>query len=414
MVIFSVMLIGGCSRPSGDLVFAQGLQAVDTGQWDEVQNCVQTLQSDDEFRPHAELLKGFLLKHSGNSAAAFVIFSRANSHPETREEAYHQAGEIRYQEGQFSEAILLFRQVLDWNPDRLETCRMLAAAYYDIGAVERAMSSLDRVNQLAPGDFRPLHLQATILKESDRMEDAADVFEKAAALVAAQSPAFDEIRLGWAEVLIRLRHFEKALDVLEPAGPCPDVQAARAQALLALRRFGEAESSAEVALNEEPDHVEAGLVAAQLDERHGNTDKGIERLRTLHRRSPHDLRIYHRLADLLASAGQADEALTLRREAGRIAELRSEFSAAHQAIIHDAETADLRLRLAELAVQLGEVSLADGWYRAATGLAPDDLRIRQAWMLFRSTHASELQLAPKSARPSAAREREGVRQRDLF
>ena len=402
--VLSVILIvaGLAFRESPDEAFRRGLAAARSENWEEVADCSRILKKHVGFATHAHLLDGFNLKSRGRLKLALAEFSRANTNPETNEESYHQGGVVCYQLRQYGDCIKLLRQVLKWNPERLEAHQILAAAYYDIGAAGMAIGSLENVIRLNDQDFRPLYLKATILLESERFGDAALAFEKAAALAPEGADAADEICSEWGNCLIRLRRFDDALAAMHSARPWPDIQARRAQACYSLRRFDEALLFAEEALKASPNHLEAAIVAAQLYERSGELDRGIRLLEECEKRYPGNLLLHQRLADLLSVAGRVEDAQFHRSRVADIAELRGLLANAHEEVAIDAGNAMLRLKLAQLAEKLEEVDLARGWYQAAMGLSPDDREIQQQWHQFQTKYPQPIVTTDRPALPDAA------------
>jgi tetratricopeptide (TPR) repeat protein len=96
------------------------------------------------------------------------------------------------------------------------------------------------------------------------------------------------------------------------------------------------------------------------------------------------LTLHQKLGELLASAGHVEESLMSRKRAGEIAELRNQFSIAHQNAATDTANPELRLKLAELAEKLGETELARGWYIAALGISPNDEQAQDRWKKFQA------------------------------
>lgn len=385
--------------PTHQQVFQRGLIAVESGDWDVVADCSKRLAGNSHYRAHASLLKGFELHSRGRPEEALLVFREANTHPDTREESYHQAGVVCYELKQYSDCIRLFRQVLQWKPERLETHRLLAATYYDIGAMEQAIHSLNDVIRLSPTDFRPHYMQATILQDFERFADSAIAFEQAARLVPKGTTVADEILAGWGDCLVRLRRYQEALNAMETARSWPDILARRAQACFSLRRFEAAKKLAEQVLVEVPLHPEAVIVAAQVYEQAGEFERSINLLQETLRKHPHDLRLDHRLADVLGSAGRAADALFHRNRAGEIAKLRAAFSEAHQAAIRDVTNAELRLQLGELAEKLGETDIARNWYQAALGMSPGNLQIQQQWQQFQARYPPAYRSEPAAPGP---------------
>lgn len=365
----SALLWPGSPAPAE--LYKTGKAAALNADWKTASAVADQLQKLPEWEAHAGLLRGFIARGRGQLKEALLLFSLANSNPATRTEAYFHAGSILHQQQQFKQSILLLRQVLDWQPDHLDALRLLAASWYDIGAMEKAIQTLREVARLAPADYRPVYMQASILQDFERWEDASLAFAEAAAKAPAGSPVSAEIHAAWGDCLTQLRRWEQALSVLENAGDWPTVLALKAQAMYSLRRFDEAARLAQLALAKDPTQPDATLVAAATLERQNNATQGLQILSNCLQKHPYDLRLHHRTADLLAALERPADAEHYRRQAGEIAALRNRFSTAQQTLVQDTTTVEKRLEVAALAEQLGELQTAERWLRAAVGMAPE-------------------------------------------
>ena len=359
------------TRQSPADLYRSGRAAVLKADWKSATAAADQLQSLPAWKAHAGLLRGFVARGRGQLREALLLFSAANHNPKTRTEAYFQAGSICYQLQQYSQATLLLRQVLEWQPDHPDALRLLAASWYDIGAMEKAIQTLREVSRIAPADCRPIYMQATILRDFERFEDAALAFVEAAEKAPANSTVAREIHAEWGDCLIQLRRWEQALAVLQKAGDWPDVLALRAQAMFSLRRFDEASALANQALTHDPTQPDAALVAAAASERRNQIDNGLQLLNRCLQKHPFDLRLHNRTAELLAAVNRTAEAEQFRRQAAEIARLRAQLSSTQQELVRDSSNVEKRLEIAAVAEQLGELKTAEQWLRAAVGMAPE-------------------------------------------
>jgi tetratricopeptide (TPR) repeat protein len=247
-----------------------------------------------------------------------------------------------------------------------------------------AVESLRNVIRLRPDDFRPHYMLGTIYLEAERFGDAQAALAMAVQRAPVRSNVIDEIRAELGNCLIRLRRFEEALSAMEPAQPWPDILTYRAQACYSLRQFDNAQRFAQEALRFEPLNPGSTIIMAQIHERSGDPEAGITLLRNCLTAHPMKLELYQKLGELLASAGRVEESLMYRNRAGEIAELRNQFSIAHQNAATDTANPELRLKLAELAEKLGETELARGWYIAALGISPNDQQAQDRWKKFQA------------------------------
>lgn len=366
--------------------FRTGLAAVKRGDWQKGQQCTDRLAMHEDYQAHANLLKAYKQRARGESEDAFVTFSKANAHPDTRELAYHEAASMLYEAGQYSQTILMCRQVLEWNPARTDSQRLLAAAYYDIGAMAQAIRTLQVVIEQQPTDHRPHYMQASILHDFERFEDAALAYEQAAKRVPQHSAVREEVLTGWGECLVRLRRYSAALKVMKPVASGPAVQAQRAVAFFALRQLDDALETAESSLQQRPLQPEAAAIAAQCYESNGDIERGVALLKRASDAHPHELELHLRLADMLGAVGQLNDALEHRKIAATILDSRREFSHKQQALVHNDNDAGLRLEIAQLAEQLGKIEIARCWLRASAGMDSATADIQLHWQQFQQRH----------------------------
>lgn len=366
--------------------FTTGIAAAENGDWETVKTCRDRLPEKGDWASHRHLLTGHLLRSQNRLDLAYVVFSKANNHPDTRIVAYFQAGSIRYAQRQYAEAVTLLRQVLNWEPDHLGAHQLIAAASYDIGAMEQAVVSLDEVIRLAENPERAAYMKASILVDFERFADSVPAYELALQHVKPSSDLADEIRSGCAAALIRLRRFEDALRLLQPAKPWPDVLVQRAQANFSLNDLEIAQEQVTAALEQQPHHPDGSALFAQILEKQNRRAEGIAILRATLKQHPLHLPAHHRMADLLAAEGKTDEALKFRTRAAEIATLRSDFSHAQQDLIRDESDPMLRLKVADLAEKLDRLEDSNAWYQAAIGIAPSNVEVAAAYNAFLKRH----------------------------
>ena len=362
--------------------YQRAMVAVRDGDFEQAAFLSSKLLESKSHRAHGSLVRGFCLLAEGDPDAALLVFSDANQHPDTREESYFQAARICVDRQSYAEAIGLLRQVLAWNPRRAEACRLLAVVYFDIGAMEPALDSLQNVIELTNSDYRPFYLKATILQDYEQFEDAIQAFQAAADRLPNVQALRDEIALGTAECLVRLRRYEQVLRVLESCSPRAEILMLKADACFNLRRFDQAKILAEQILAERPEFVDALVLSARLLEMDGRNADAIALLQTAVEREPMSSELCHRMADVLGADGRAVEALEFRSRAVQIATVQEEFTALHKQAVTDTQDVVLRLKLADLAQQLQKSDLAEMWLKAALGMALNDPRVQDAWQQF--------------------------------
>lgn len=366
--------------------YAGGLKAAKANEWKQVVFAIEQIGPGEEFAPHRAMLQGFLEAGEGKNDMALLQFSKAQSHPDTREESYFQAGTICYRLKEFREAVQLLQQVTEWNPDHEPAHRLLAASFYDIGAMDQTLEQITHVMRLAPEDHRPYFMKASILQDYEQFQVAATVFAEAAELADPNSPADISIRSGWSECLLRLGKYQEALSVVEALSSTAEIDIKKAEALYFLRQYEPAQQLVDRLLPTHSENVGLVAVAVRLFEHTEEYDRGIELVLAALKISPHNIRLQSSAADIFGAAGELAKAREYRELAAKTGELQQRFSQLHQTAVKDVNNAALRLELAQVAEMLGKLKIARTWYEAAIGMAPDDPQIQTQWTRFQQDH----------------------------
>ena len=233
-------------------------------------------------------------------------------------------------------------------------------------------------------------MQGCILQDYEQFQQAAAVFEEAANLADEGTEEDAEIRVSWSECLLRLGRYAEALDALQPAGDSANVLLCRAEAHYYLRQFDKARELVETVLPLKPDDVDVITVAVRVFEQARDYDRGIDLVQAALEREPMNIRLLSSAADVYGAAGQLDDAQQFREKAAATGRLQHRFSQLHQEAIKDVNNALLRLELGQLAEQLGKLQIAQTWYEAAFGMAPDNQEVQNEWERFQKAHAATL------------------------
>lgn len=381
-IVFSM-----ASTADYEQVYADGLQAARLGNTRRVDEAVAELSGHEAWQSQTAILKGLQHKSAGRYREALVSFAKAQQNEATKEESFLQAGLICYELKEFRDAIFLLQRVTDWNADHILAHRMLAAAFYDIGAMDQALDEIGQVSRLAPDDYRPHFMKGEILKDYEQFQLATGAFSAAADLAVTGSTGEEDVRVGWSECLVRLGQYKDALNVLNPLQATPVVMVRRAQACYFLRQYDEARTLIEAVLPQMSDDIDAVTLAVSLYEQEQDYSAGMQLITSALQQQPRNIRLLSAAADVFGAAGRQEQAAGFRERSAVIAELQQRFSELHQAAVQDIEDVSLRLQLADVAVQLGKPQIARTWLEAAVGMAPQDEAVQNAWTAFQAAHA---------------------------
>ncbi len=264
------------------------------------------------------------------------------------------------------EAERAFHFVLEHNPDQVDAHRGLAALYYDLGALLKAVDHLREVARLDPRDARPHRLMGLIAKDLDAKDQAADDYREALRR-APDGPQSQDVRVELAEVLVKQTRYGEALEVLErAAGAKPaEVRALRGECLWAQGRATEARSLLDEALATYPRH--GGLLAlrAKIHLAEDEPEAAAALLERLLSLAPFDPAGLYQRAQAYEAVGKKAEAAEQRRRAQEIQDDFALMTALNQDADRRPWDAEVRLRLAELCKKLGKQPEAAMWRQAA-------------------------------------------------
>ncbi|MBC7965364.1 MAG: tetratricopeptide repeat protein [Fuerstia sp.] len=396
-------MVRGESRADPQQRFEQAVEAARSEDWSTVAAITRELATRPEFESHTALLLGLRLAADGHFETALRSFKRATDNPETALPALVGAGRTLYLLQRYRESIAVLKRAVALDAEHDEAHRFLASAYYDIGAMDDAQKVLDAIIRFAPDDFRAYRFKAMILHDFELYDDALIQWNAAIerAKLDPKFLAYCQFRKG--ECLIRLRRYDEACVTLaevrlDPAGSAADglpaadfaaqVLAARAEACLAIRRFDDSSRFASESLSLTPGNVAATLTAVRLAEEQQQNNDAILLLKTAIERHPFEAQLFGRMADILATTGQTEQAAVARSRSAELMKLQTHFAELHQQAIARPEDFAVRLRLAETAESLGRAGIAGMWYQAASGLAPQDAAVQQALQAFRRRQQS--------------------------
>lgn len=265
-------------------------------------------------------------------------------------------------------------------PDHVEAHRRLAQFYIDLNALARAASELQEVARLDPADGRPWRFLGLIYRDTLREGAAIDAYREALqrrleAHVAA------EVREELAQVLVEQGFPQAAVEVLE-AGPTWLRNSVAGRTLEAAARWGlhqrtEARRLVALALEEDPHHVPALRLAAQMELDEDEPEKAEHLLRRALELKPHDEKARHLLADALRAAGRTDEAEAQLRHFAETVTLLRELARLGKIAHNEPGNVEVRLQAARLLVVLGRPSEARNWVRSALAADPGSAEARR-------------------------------------
>jgi len=346
---------------------AAGNEAVDRGDTAVARGIVRRLENSGAAA-EARLLRARLLLARGFAQPALDAVAGIGGRPDLDTLRRLVEGEAAQRSGQFAAARSILGGVVAADPGAVAAHRLLASLAYDTGAIPEALTHLDAVRRLAPGDPRPVRLMALIHSDYELYAEAVSLYAESLARDPHQ-PDRDDLLAEMAACQVKLRRYDAALATLAEAAGTPAERLLEAECRLALGETERARTLVEGVLAERPDEATALVLLGTIRLEDGAADAAVEVLERAVGLQPRDYQARLTLARALATLGRDADARREQAEAEAIRTLRAEFAELHQRAWDAPRDPAVRLELAKLAEALGRNDLAKVWREAAAAVA---------------------------------------------
>lgn len=217
--------------------------------------------------------------------------------------------------GRPHDAVQLFRQVLEADPNNADAYYRLSGVLVQLGRLDEATQSLRRCQELAPRSDRVHNNLGCVLEQQGRLEEAETCFRRAIELNADYAMA----RCNLGNVLQKQARLDEAVycyrQVLASNPAFTDVHFNLGQALQAQGSLDQAVAAYRRVLELEPDHVGALLNLGNVLREQRKSEEAIECCRRILKLAPTHAESLNNLALALQASGLFDEAVVRFREA---------------------------------------------------------------------------------------------------
>ncbi|HUQ35264.1 MAG TPA: tetratricopeptide repeat protein [Aestuariivirga sp.] len=253
--------------------------------------------------------KALHLHQTGHIKDVETLYNEILQKQPDHEEATHLLGLVKFQKGDYQEAIALITRAVEIDPSFAAAHYNLGRCYEEIGENEKAVQSYNTSLSLRPDDADCYLGLGNVQLRLLQLEEALGNFEKAIVL----KPKFAEAHNNLGKTLKELERPDEALASYEKAiafNPrFVDAHNNRGHTLRDLGRLEEAVASYDAVIRLKPDHAEAygnrGNALKKLkwlDEAVASYDKAIEL-------KPDDAESYRNRANVLSELNRLDEAV---------------------------------------------------------------------------------------------------------
>lgn len=360
--------------PEG-IQYRAAVAAVDRGDLETALQYRKQLETSPQYSVLADAIGGFMLAKVGKFEEAIAVAEAISRVPVMQSEAYLIAGQAFHGLGRWGAAIEAFRGALQAYEHSTRAHRWLGALLYDTGAMWEAVEHLRAVAALDPSDTRSLRLSGLIHYDYQQYAEAIQDYQELLL-----RPLDDDlqlaVRLELADSLRELRRYDEALKTLADSAQQPSVIAMRAFCHESAGDEAQALQTALRAIEREPGNRLANLVAGRIEL---SQRRPVEAVAYLDRAvaadsTAHESRFL--LGRALLQGGNTEQGQVELDRATQLRELTLELAELHLEAIARPEDAPLRVKMGELAEQIGRHQAARSWYRAAIGLDPENLKAK--------------------------------------
>lgn len=347
---------------------AQGLAAAGRGDLPAARGAVDALRAAGAGEA-ARVVQGAILVTKGHPLPALRSLAAAEGPAWLDAPRRLVAATAAQRLGRHADVEALLVPLVTADPDAVDAHRLLAASFYDVGAVAAAVHHLRQTARLAPRDPRPHRLLGLMHSDYELYAEAIPCYEESLRRDPDQ-PDRQDILVEFATCLVRQLRHEEALQVLETAAPAAAVDLVRAECLLALGRRDEARRLVAAVLATEPENRAALALDGTILLEDGDAAGALGPLERAVVVDPHDYVAALTLARALGQVGRDDDAAAMRARADGIRDLRQRFADLHREAWERPRDAEVRLRLADTAARLGRPDLERVWREAAAAVGP--------------------------------------------
>jgi tetratricopeptide (TPR) repeat protein len=374
MILLGAVIVAVIANRYGpEASYRRGRQALLVGDRDLALRESKRLMDTVGYEAKGHLLQGLLLARSGKQDEALPWLEKASLSKPLTVEAATVAASCLSSMGRYLETIDAAHAALALDDSCLEARRWLAAAYYDLGATSHAEIELKRLSKDAPRDPRPDRLLGLIAKDAEQYGKAIVHYQETLDRDPRQ-PDREKILLELAEAQVKEGKFEDALTTLRQCKRSAAALTWMAEADRGLSQLEQASRRLQEAVEIDNAYFPAKLSMGKLLMDEGRVEEAVAVLTAAAELEPSNSQIHFELSQALRRAGSSERA---DAELGRMREiqvLHRQFTDLHVVAAQEPMNAEARVRLGELAQQLGKPQLAKTWFRAATAIRADQAR----------------------------------------
>lgn len=352
--------------PEGPL-YRAAIAALDVGKTAQARKAQEELQAMPQRPVLAQAIEGFALAKEGRFDEAIAIAQEVSRVPVMRGEAYLIAGEAFFKKGLWVDAIDAFEGAVETEPNNPRPHRWLGMIHYDLGSMYEAVRHLREVAKLDPSDLAALRLAGLIHRDYEKFDEAIADYESVLSRGLPEETEL-KVKLELADSYRQLKRHEEAIAAISDCPETADVLAMCGACMESIGEMEEGQRLASRAIDFDPRHKLANLVAGRLHMANQSWPEAIASLKVALDADPTDHATRYILGRALVLSGDRDAGEAELAKAEGLKGISLKLSELHLEALAKPQDAAVRLKMGELAEELGRPQTALNWYRAALSL----------------------------------------------
>lgn len=312
-------------------------KAVVEGRWEEAQQVYEEIVNINPRSPEAFSNLGYVLYRLENYSSAIARLQKALALNPNLSHTRALLGLCYFYTNQFSRAIPILETSVKQEKDNPELVQHLGLAYLKVGENEKAiamfsrwveleprnpdalyykgqaslslaLTTFEKLKEVAPNSYRMHQLQAELLHEQGQVEPAIAEYK----LAIAEEPQMAGLRYALGSLYWENRRLDEAKNELEEelklTSNDPGVHFLLGDIYLQQQQLALAQEHLARALEIKPELVEAQVDLAKLYRFQGHSDLAVEKFQQIARVDPDRSDVHYMLFELYRDSGQMEQA----------------------------------------------------------------------------------------------------------
>jgi tetratricopeptide (TPR) repeat protein len=280
---------------------------------------------------------------------------------------YYIAGELAFKQKQYNESLRALNAAIEMSdPTKrklVPAYQLMASIYYDLGNMQQAMGAATIVADLDPNNARIFHFIGMVQQDYEQWQKSLLAYQRYLEI-----DPFGDLRetviISMAEVHIKLRQFNQALNQLSQVIVTPRIYALRATCFYNLGDVQNALKALNDALTQDPAQHEALLLKGTIEVQDRSYTTAVDTFVSGLRYYPYDDVFMYKLSEAYRGIGDKAKAEELAVKSKILRTERERFSQLNIAIISEQANIPMRLELGKLAEKIGKPEIAVTWYQS--------------------------------------------------